>query len=327
MGGGIRLGPVTDDGMFSIGDLARRTGLPVRTIRFYSEIGVVPESARSPAGYRRYDHEAVTRLDLVRTLRELGLPLETIRALLAAQTSMSQVAAAHVDKLDLQIRTLRLRRAVLRAVAKTETTAQEAVFMHKLVLMSEPDRQRLIDDFLDEAFGGLDANPDLVALLRNMRPELPDDPEPEQVGAWIELAELVQDPDFRASVRRMAEFQAAERDDGDHTGLHHELTIQVIEQVQAAIAADVDPASPAASRVVDDLVTAYARTFHQADTAAYRAAVLHRVEVAADPRTQRYLELLAQINGWPPQPDLTPVFDWFTSALRTHQSPRSPLGS
>jgi DNA-binding transcriptional MerR regulator len=307
--------------MFSIGDLARRTGLPVRTIRFYSEVGVVAESARTPAGYRRYDHEAVTRLDLVRTLRELGLPLETIRSLLAAQTSLTQVAAAHVEKLDLQIRTLRLRRAVLRAVAKTETTAHEAVLMHKLVVMSEPERQRLIDVFLDEAFGGLDANPELVALLENMRPELPDDPDPEQVGAWVELAELVQDPDFRASVRRMAQFQAAERAGGDHTGLHHELTVKVIEHVQSALDADVAPDSPAASRVVDDLITAYARTFHQTDTAAYRRDVLRRLEVAADPRTQRYLELLAQINGWPPQPDLAPVFEWFTSALRIHQSP------
>ena len=211
--------------------------------------------------------------------------------------------------------------AVLRAVAKTDTTYQEAVLMHTLVTMSESERQRLIDGFLDEAFGGLDANPDLVALLRTMRPELPDDPGPEQVGAWVELAELVHDRDFRASVRRMAEFQAAERANGDHTGLHHELTVQVVDQVQAAIAADVDPASSAGSRVVDELITAYARTFHRRDTAAYRAEVLRRLEVAADPRTQRYLELLAQVNGWPPQPDLAPVFDWFTSALRTHQSP------
>lgn len=86
--------------MHSIGDLARRSGLPVRTIRFYSDAGVVPESARSPAGYRRYDHEAVTRLDLVRTLRELGLPLDTIRRLLAAQTSLTQVASTHVSMLD-----------------------------------------------------------------------------------------------------------------------------------------------------------------------------------------------------------------------------------
>ena len=38
-----------------------------------------------------------------------------------------------------------------------------------------------------------------------MTPELPDNPEPEQVEAWMELAELSQDPDFRAVMRRMAE--------------------------------------------------------------------------------------------------------------------------
>lgn len=156
-----------------------------------------------------------------------------------------------------------------------------------------------------------------------MRPELPDDPEPEpaQLNAWVELADLVQDPDFRASVRRMAQFEADQRAEGDDTGMHHELTVLVIEQVQAALAAGTDPASPAAAPVVDLLIDAYARTFRTSDTSAYRAEVLHRLEVAADPRTHRYLDLLAQINGWPPQPDLTPVFEWFTRALETHRSP------
>ena len=309
-----------EDGMYSIGDLARRSGLPVRTVRFYSEVGVVPESARSPSGYRRYDHEAVSRLDLVRTLRELGLPLETIRTLLASQTSLTQVANTHVSALDEQIRTLRLRRAVLRAVASTETTAQETILMHKLVTMPERKRQSLIDDFLDEAFGGIDANPELVDLLRTMRPDLPNDPEPEQVIAWVELAELVGDLEFRAAVRRMAEFQAAERANGDQTGLHHDLTVKVIEQVQASIAAGTDPTSPAAATTVNELVSAYATTFDRVDTSEYRAEILHRLNVAADFRTQRYLHLLALINGWTPQPDLAPIFDWFTSALRTHDA-------
>ena len=309
--------------MFSIGDLARRTSLSVRTIRFYAEVGVVGESARSAAGHRRYDQDAVTRLDLVRTLRQLDLPLDTIRSLLASQTSLTQVATLHATKLDEQIRILRLRRAVLRAVAKSPTTIEEAVLMHKLVTMSEPERQLLIDDFLDDAFGGVDANPELVALLRSMRPELPDDPEPGQVEAWVELAELLQDPDFRAAVRRMAEFQAAERAKGDQTGLHHDLTVQVIDQVQAAIASGIDSASPAAAPVVNELVGGYTSTFQRADTAEYRAEVLHRLEIAADQRTQRYMELLARINGWTPQPDLTPVFDWFTRALRAHDSPAS----
>jgi len=49
-------------------------------------------------------------------------------------------------------------------------------------------------------------------------PELPDDPSPEQVDAWVELAGLVQDPDFKASVRRMAELQATERAAGEPSG-------------------------------------------------------------------------------------------------------------
>lgn len=41
---------------------------------------------------------------------------------------------------------------------------------------------------------------------------LPDDPTPERVDAWVELAELIQDPEFRATMRRMIEFNAADRD-------------------------------------------------------------------------------------------------------------------
>jgi DNA-binding transcriptional MerR regulator len=299
--------------------------MPVRTIRFYSDAGVVGESARSAAGYRLYDGESVIRLGLVRTLRELGMPLDTIRAVLSERTSLAQVATAHVDTLEVQIRELRLRRAVLRALAKTEATPREAILMHQLISMSEPERQRQIDDFLQETFGGLDANPELVALLDSTRPDLPDDPEPAQVNAWVELAELVQDPGFRASVRRMAQYQADQRAAGDDTGLHHDLTVLVIEQVQAAIDAGTAPASPAAAPVVDVLVDAYAKTFRRNDTDAYRAEVLHRLEVAADPRAQQYFHLVGQINGWPPQPDLTPVFEWFSQALRSHPSPTPKL--
>jgi DNA-binding transcriptional MerR regulator len=316
---------VIDDVMLSIGDLSQRTGLPVRTIRFYSDAGVVSESARSAAGYRLYDGEAVIRLDLVRTLRELGLPLDTIRAVLAERTSLNQVATAHVDTLEVQIRELRLRRAVLRALTTTQATPQEAILMHHLVSMSEPERQRLIDDFLRESFGGLDANPEFVALLESMRPELPDDPEPAQVSAWVELADLVQDPDFRASVRRMAQYQADQRADGDDTGLHHDLTVLVIEQVQGAIDTGISPASAAAAPVVDQLIEAYAKTFRKEDSTTYRDEVLHRIQIAADPRTHRYLELIGRINGWPAQPDLTPVFEWFTLALRAHPSPTPHL--
>jgi DNA-binding transcriptional MerR regulator len=311
---------VEENRSYSIGDLSRRTGLSVRTIRFHSDVGVVPVSARSASGYRLYDVEAVARLDLVRTLRDLGLPLESIRAPLNAQTSLAEVAAAHLEALDHQIQTLRLRRAVLRAPAKSNTTRKEIALMHRLAKMPEVERQHLIDDLLEDTFGDTDANPELIGMLRAMRPELPDDPEPDQVEAWVELAELVQNPDFRASVRRMAEYQAAERDAGDRTGLHHDLSNHVRERVAAALTAGIDPAGSAAALILDDLVERYAKTFQTTDTPNYRNALLRRLEIANDPRTERYINLLHVINGWPTQPSLSPIFDWLIFAPRSHPS-------
>jgi DNA-binding transcriptional MerR regulator len=75
---------VDDDGgpLLTIRQLARRTGLPVRTIRYWSDIGAVPPSGRSTGGHRLYDAESVARLELVRTLRELGLGLDEVRGVL-----------------------------------------------------------------------------------------------------------------------------------------------------------------------------------------------------------------------------------------------------
>ena len=238
------------DGLFTIGALARRTGVTVKTIRFYSDTGIVPSTDRSPAGYRLYDITALARLDLVRTLRDLGLELAVIRQVLDREISVPEVAAAHADALEVQIRTLRLRRAVLRAVAKRGSTHEEMNLMHKLAKLSDEERRRLVNDFIDDTFGGLDANPDFVAMMRSAMPELPDDPEPEQVDAWVELAELTQDPDFRAAVRRMAEHQANERAQGDTTGLHHDLTEAVRERVGQALDTGIAPASAEAVPIV-----------------------------------------------------------------------------
>jgi DNA-binding transcriptional MerR regulator len=78
----------------SIGELSRRTGIPVKTIRYYSEIGLVPETGRTSAGYRRYNEAAVARLELVRTLRDLGLNLAAIRSVGDRQISIEDVASA-----------------------------------------------------------------------------------------------------------------------------------------------------------------------------------------------------------------------------------------
>ncbi|MER7670502.1 MerR family transcriptional regulator [Kitasatospora sp. NPDC096128] len=302
--------------LYSIGDLSRRTGLTVKAIRFYADTGLVPPTDRTAAGYRRYDIHALARLDLVRTLRELGLDLPAIRRVLERQAPLHEVVAAHAEALEVQISTLRLRRAVLLAVAQRSSTPEEMTLMHKLARLSDTERRRLVHDFIDETFGGLDANPEFVAMLRSAMPELPDEPRPEQVEAWVELGELVQDRDFRAAVRRMAEHQAAERADGDRGGLHAALTETVRTVVGTALAEGIAPSSPAAGPVLDTLTAAYAETFERPDDPALRSWLLDRLTTADDPRAERYWQLLAVINGWPVPEGLKEVFDWLTEALR-----------
>src|SRR4051794_35925236 len=201
--------------LLSIGELASRTGLPVRTIRFYSDEGVVPPADRTDAGYRLYGPDALARLGLVRTLRDLGLDLATIRRVLEREVSLTDVAGAHAAALDAQIRVLRVQKAVLQAGARRDSDPQGLGEKHPLAPLSPDERKRIVADFLEEIFEGLNIDPGFEARLRSAAPELPEDPTPEQVDAWIELAELVQDPDFRATIRRMSEQQSASRDAGD----------------------------------------------------------------------------------------------------------------
>jgi len=61
-----------------IGELAARSGLSVRAVRFYADAGLLPEARRSPGGYRVFRPEAVAHARLVRTLRELGVGLTDV---------------------------------------------------------------------------------------------------------------------------------------------------------------------------------------------------------------------------------------------------------
>ena len=183
-----------------IGQLASRTGLSVRTLRFYADAGVLPEDGRSAAGYRLFGPDTVARARLIGTLREIGLGLDDIKRVLAAERSLADVAAEHARALDAQISLLRLQRAALRAFARSGDT-KELHLMTELAVLTAEERRHIVEDYLDAVFG--DAANAVADKMRTGIPELPEDPTPEQVAAWVELAALLRDPDFVASSRRM----------------------------------------------------------------------------------------------------------------------------
>jgi DNA-binding transcriptional MerR regulator len=301
--------------LFTIGQLARRTGVPARTIRFWSDAGLVPPVARSGGGYRLYDADAAARLELVRALRELGFGLDVVRAVLSRARTVAEVAAAHVTVLDVQIRTLRLRRAVLSTVARHGHTIEETLIMHKLAKLSAQERQQLIDDFVDGIFAGTDPDSPAMGIARGMRQlpaDLPDDPSPEQVAAWVELAELVADEDFRQRARSMvlaAPAQAARTAQAAGPAQAQQDDRAVAEHASQAAARGIAPGSPEGKAVLDRIVP-------PGTPAVQRARFLERMETFTDARVERYWQLLAIINGQPVPPSVVPGFEWLIAALR-----------
>lgn len=291
--------------LFTIGQLADRTGLTVRTIRFWSDQALLPPTGRSGGGYRLYDAASVARLDLLRTLRDLGIGLDDARRILDRQSGVAEVAQAHVRALDAEIRTLRLRRAVLRSVARRGSTTEELRLMHDLARLSARERQQIIDDFVAEVFAGVDPESpagSLAGAMRALPADLPDEPTDAEVDAWVELAELVADPDFRRRAREMAvagvgDTAAPPEPMPDVTG------------AREALAAGVAPDSPAAREVVDRIVD-------PALTAGERTALADRIATFTDRRVERYWQLVGVLNRRPPFPPLVPAVEWLIAALR-----------
>ena len=310
-----------NDGLrLTIGQLARRTGLSVKTIRWYSDQGLVPPTGRTAAGYRLYGGEALARLELVRTLRRLGIDLRTIERVLAREVGLAEVAATHAEALDAEIRGLRLRRAVLRIVAERGGSPEEVDRMHELARLSEEERRHIITDFFDDVFGGLSIEPGFENRMRSVMPDLPDEPSGEQIDAWIELAHLVGDDGFRRRIRQMAEEHSAavERDEQPGGGAEATQTgvALVADKAGAALAGGIDPASAEGQAVLGELLAGWAAANGTTDAAEFRARLLTNLETGTDRRAERYWQLLGIINGWPPIPSVVPAFEWVIAALR-----------
>ncbi|MBB5789593.1 MerR family transcriptional regulator [Jiangella mangrovi] len=313
---------MNDDGSFlSIGDLARRTGLPVKTIRYYADIGLVPPTDRSPAGYRRYDTVALARLDLVRTLRELGIDLATVRRVLDRTLTLADMATAHAAALDAQIRLLRTRRSVLRAVAALGIDDHEELdLMNRLAHLSAAERQQIIDDYWSSTFEGLDTDPVFASRMRSVRVDLPDDPTPAQVEAWVELAELVRDPSYRARVRQMAEAGSGAAPSGSSGPSPAEVALyeSVAELVTPLLTAEVAPSSPEGRLVADQLAPRFAHARGVSDGDGFRRELGEQIALFSDRRVERYWELVGVINDWPAgqvRSGSVATMEWFAQAL------------
>lgn len=140
----------------TIGEASRITGVPVKTIRYYADIGLLPPAEVSESRYRLYGAEEIWHLGLIRTLRYLDFSIEEIRKIISGHLSISDAIALQLDALEVQVRHLERVQTILRQTEKTVEDAESSLeHLHSIgeaLAVEAEDRSRFLAERLRAAF-------------------------------------------------------------------------------------------------------------------------------------------------------------------------------
>lgn len=302
----------------TIGELSRRTGVPVKTLRFWSDEGLLLPATRSNAGYRLYAEDATIRLELVRALRDAGLGLESVKRVLRNDLSLAdalrlQLAAVEAHAASLQCVAAALR-AALRAGDPNESDLRRLCAVTQL---TNDERKAVIERYYQRIADGIPEGSPWKKLAEAKAPQLPDNPSAEQLDAWIELSELLADESFverqRANTRQAAEAQLDML----------KLRAANVEAARAAAAARAQGASPGSETgraVVEGFVAGIAMAAGKPVSEQLRRGMYERY-LAYDPRHSRYWELVAIMSGHAATPGTVADWNFVADAVKIHLAP------
>ncbi|MFC1230674.1 MULTISPECIES: helix-turn-helix domain-containing protein [Streptomyces] len=275
---------------WSIGELAERAGVTVKSVRFYSDLGLLPEAFRSGGGHRRYAPEALERLRLIRSLRALDLPLPEVRRVLedeeAAGRVLEDAVAGRLRELGDELKTLRWREAALRLVRECPP-AQRAERLRLIGAVSTPPSTAPLARFWRAWLPPRMPAPATAAFLEVAVPQPPDEPDPAQVLAFAELHAMTTAPcpDGRQPQPEVHRVAGARGAAALYAGLAEAYGIADPQLRRAR--------EPCPGEALDAYVAAYADAYVGRDTREFRCLLAARL--ATGPRLDRYWELTAVV--------------------------------
>jgi DNA-binding transcriptional MerR regulator len=217
------------DEQHRIGELARAAGVTVRALHHYDRLGLLVPSERTDGGHRLYTAADVQRLYRLLALRELGLPLGEIGAVLDADDALSGTVRRHLDHVERRLQHLEtLRQRLIRLLAMLDggepsstafLEAMEAMSMFEKYYTPEQlaHLERRREEFGDEQIKAFEREwAELYASLREHRERSTDPADPAVQALGRRADELVEmftggDPGIRASLQRMYEQEGPQR--------------------------------------------------------------------------------------------------------------------
>lgn len=297
---------------YRIGELARLSGLSVRRIRFYSDRGLLPAPHRTSGNYRSYTQADLARLDLIRALRSAGIGLADIGKVLARRLAVRDVLEARLGALELElVRQRRLAAALRATLAIADPTEADFRRFWTMTTLSHVEFHARLERFFDQVTEGSAIADDWKRqMIEAATPELPERPKPQQIDAWNEIMAMITSASYIADMREgmaaMAAFDPA---------AYAEAAQATHAEVQAAIAAGVEPHSAGGRAIAQRWLESSAKAMKREADAAFQA--WHRdVFRRHQAHSARYQELLAILNGSDPAEPAGREWTWIDRAMR-----------
>lgn len=296
---------------YTIGEVAKLSGIPIRRVRFYADQGLLPKVDRTESGYRLFDQADLTRLELIRTLRNAGIGLPPIRAVLSQERSIGQVLSLQLAEIESQIEAQRRVAAAIRAALRSnDPTINDLRRISEMTAISNAERVDVLQRFLDRVVSGATIDATWKEWMLEMsRSELPDNPTDEQIDAWIELSALLAEPSFIDKMRRNAEDSVI-RLKGD---VLQETWRAVLAKSKDAMSRNVAPGSVEGQSLAGDYLEGWARA-QGTDLNEENARRMGRKILEHKPNMQRYWELIHILKG-AQLPEADEVFVWLDQAV------------
>ncbi|MGW8352263.1 MerR family transcriptional regulator [Streptomyces wedmorensis] len=307
------------DGLWSIGELAERAGVTVKTVRFYSDRGLLPEAGRSSGGHRRYGSDALDRLRLIRSLRALDVPLpEVDRVVPGAEVRedvLEEVVAGRLRQVGAQLAELRWREASLRLVRDC-AAGERAERLRLLGAVTVPPDTEALARFWRRVLPVRLPGRVVSLVLDSVVPRPPEDPSPAQVLAFARLHALVTDPRLDTAEHR----PAPPLPDGEYRPA---VLYEGLAEAYALAAAEARAGgAPRDGGALDCFVAAYAHASGVRDTLAFRRRLVGLLALHDGPVIGRYWKLAAGLFA-PDEPVLGVLHHHLSVALRVQVHART----
>ncbi|CAA9463098.1 MAG: Transcriptional regulator, MerR family [uncultured Rubrobacteraceae bacterium] len=257
--------------LYSIGELARRSGVPVKTIRYYSDVGVLPPSGVTEAGYRMYSEADRARLELIRTLRAAGFRLSDIAAMLEGKSETPDALRLQLETVDLQLRNLRRRRRLIKsALEDNEAVAKQSYpdRVHALGLLEAREREAFLAEHLEKGLEGTLVDPEAKAgFWRAIVSGMPEELDDAQLAAWTELAKLASDESFVEALREQTKpISESAEGDFDPSGWNGAIAA-AFEEAKRAVREGSPPTGESGQRAIREWIGASAWAVGRQDDA------------------------------------------------------------